>query len=62
MNTLDGGAIYSKLANSKDLKGCVTVKKQRIKKFIWRIENLEYIFAAVLYNIAYQERQRDMAR
>jgi len=32
------------------------------KNFIWRIENCGYIFAPVLYNIAYQERLRDMAR
>jgi hypothetical protein len=32
------------------------------EKNFWKIENLAYIFASVLYNTAYQERQREMAR
>lgn len=35
---------------------------QPTKKYFWKIENAEYIFAAVLLSDAYQERQRVMAQ
>jgi hypothetical protein len=36
--------------------------KNIFENFFWKIENRAYIFAPVLYNTAYQERQREMAR